>query len=39
MGFTDGLLGPVLGGVLSFLGAITAAVVAFTLTRRNRLGQ
>ncbi|KAI0528182.1 hypothetical protein F5B22DRAFT_25416 [Xylaria bambusicola] len=36
MGLTDGLLGPVLGGLLSFLGAIAAAVIAFSLSRRNR---
>ncbi|KAI0453497.1 hypothetical protein F5B21DRAFT_478936 [Xylaria acuta] len=36
MGLTDGLLGPVLGGVLSFLGAIVAAIVAFALARLNR---
>ncbi|KAI0437802.1 hypothetical protein F4803DRAFT_555687 [Xylaria telfairii] len=36
MGLTNGLLGPVLGGVLSFLGAIVAPIVAFALTRSNR---
>ncbi|KAI0099653.1 hypothetical protein GGR51DRAFT_535311 [Nemania sp. FL0031] len=36
MALTDGLLGPVLGGVLSFLGAIIAAIIAFSLTRLNR---
>ncbi|KAK5628356.1 hypothetical protein RRF57_004071 [Xylaria bambusicola] len=36
MGITDGLLGPILGGVLGFLGAVVAAIVAFALTRLNR---
>ncbi|KAI1358391.1 hypothetical protein F5Y08DRAFT_116823 [Xylaria arbuscula] len=36
MGVTDGFLGPVLGGVLAFVGAIVAALLSFTLTRRNR---
>ncbi|KAI0906917.1 hypothetical protein F4823DRAFT_51216 [Ustulina deusta] len=36
MGLTDGLLGPVLGGFLGFLGAIVATIVAFALARRNR---
>ncbi|KAI0869653.1 hypothetical protein GGS24DRAFT_505574 [Hypoxylon argillaceum] len=36
MGLTDGFLGPVLGGVLAFLGAIAAAIIAFMLARRNR---
>jgi uncharacterized membrane protein YdjX (TVP38/TMEM64 family) len=30
---TDGLLGPVLGGMVGFLGAIIAAIMAFMLTR------
>ncbi|KAI0533788.1 hypothetical protein GGR58DRAFT_485347 [Xylaria digitata] len=36
MGPTDGLLGPILGGVLSFLGAVVAAAIAFVLARRDR---
>ncbi|KAJ2993243.1 hypothetical protein NUW58_g1906 [Xylaria curta] len=36
MAIADGLLGPILGGVLGFLGAILAAIIAFLLPWPNR---
>lgn len=39
MAISNGILGPILGGLLGFLGAIGAAIVAFILARRNRVRQ
>lgn len=39
MGIPNSLLGPILGGLLGFLGAIGAALLAFVLSRRDRVRQ
>ncbi|GAW16553.1 hypothetical protein ANO14919_059840 [Xylariales sp. No.14919] len=37
MTIPNSLLGPILGGLLGFLGAIGAAIVAFILAQRDRV--
>ncbi|KAI0470216.1 hypothetical protein F4859DRAFT_515741 [Xylaria cf. heliscus] len=37
MAISNSLLGPVLGGLLGFLGAVGAAIVAFILSQRDRI--
>lgn len=37
MAIPNNLLGPILGGLLGFLGAIGATIIAFILARRNQV--